>query len=98
MALRVKQDAVIGTGRTTHHAGDAMVKTPPGETGDFGGAHRAEAALFQPEKAKKTGAPKRGPHMICFTFLEVGLIGRIVGIRIASNLDMSTYGSGASRE
>jgi hypothetical protein len=75
-----------------------MVKAPSGQTSDFGVAHRAEAALFRPEKAKKTGAPKRVPHMIPFAFLEMGFIGRIVGIRIASNLDMSTYGSGASRE
>ena len=72
MALRVKQDAVLGTGRATLHSGDAMVKTPPGETGDFGVAHRAEAALFSPEKAKKTGAPKRVPHMVPFAFLPSG--------------------------
>jgi hypothetical protein len=97
MALGMKQNAVLGTGRTTHYPGNAMVKVPPGETSDFGVAHRTEASLFKPEKAKKTGAPKRVPHMIRFAFLEVGFIGRIVGIRIASNLDMSTYGSSASR-
>ena len=74
------------------------MQAPPREASDLGIAHRAEAALFRPEEAKKTRAPKRVSHMIPFTFLEVDFIGRIVGIRIASNLDMSTYGSGAGRE
>ena len=98
MALRVKQDAVLSVAQTTHHAGYAVVQAPPRESSDFGIAHRAEAALFRPEKAKKAGAPKRVPHMVPFAFFEVGFVGRIVGIRVASNLDMSTYGSSAGRE
>ena len=97
MALRVKQDAVRSAARTTHHAGYAVVQAPPSESSDFGIAHRAEAALFKPEKAKKAGAPKRVPHMVPFAFLEVGFVGRIVGIRVASNLDMSSNGSVASQ-
>ena len=69
MALGMKQNAVLGTGRTTHYPGNAMVKAPPGETIDFGVAYRTEASLFKPEKAKKMGAPKRVPHMIRFAFL-----------------------------
>ena len=98
MALWVKQNAVLSTARTTHYAGYAVVQAPPREASDFGIAHRAEAALFRPEKAKKTGAPKRVPHMVPFAFLEVGFVGRIVGIRVASNLDMSADGSSAGRE
>jgi hypothetical protein len=74
------------------------MKAPSGETGDSGLTHRAETVLFVPEKAKKTGASKRIPHMIRFTLFEIGFIGRIVGVRVASNLDMSTYGSVAGRQ
>jgi len=98
MAFWVKQDAVHSTARTTQHAGYAVVQAPPREASDFGIAHRAEAALFRPEEAKKTGAPKRVPHMVPFAYLEVGFVGRIVGIRVASNLDMSADGSSAGRE
>ena len=98
MAIRVKQDTVLSTARTTHHAGYAVVQAPTGEASDFGIAHRAEAALFRPEEAKKTGAPKRVPHMVPFAFLEVGFVRRIVGIRVASNLDMPADGSSAGRE
>ena len=86
MAFWVKQDAVHSTARTTQHAGYAVVQAPPREASDFGIAHRAEAALFRPEKAKKTGAPKRVPHMVPFAFLEVGFVGRIVGIRVEGGL------------
>ena len=72
MALWVKQNAVLSPARTTHHAGYAVVQAPPREASDFGIAHRAEAALFRPEKAKKTGAPKRVPHMVPFAFLPSG--------------------------
>src|SRR5215471_8283440 len=95
MALGMKENAVLSTARTTHHAGHAVMQAPPREAGDFCVTHRAEAALFIPEIAKKTRAPKRVPHMIPFAFLKVGLIGRLVGIRITSNLDMSAYGSSA---
>src|SRR5271166_6041012 len=92
MALGMKQDAVVGAGRTTHHARDAMVKAPPRESGDFCMARRAEAALFIPEIAKDTRTPKRVLHTIRFAFFEVGFIGRIVGVRVAFNLDMSLVG------
>src|ERR1700694_4785314 len=64
---------MLSTARTTLHAGDVIVKAPPGETGDSGIAHRAETALLIPEKAKNTRTPKRILHMICFAFFEVGL-------------------------
>jgi len=69
------------------------VKAPSRDSSDSGITHWAEAALFVPEKAKDTRAPKRVQHVIRFAFLEVGLTGRVVGIRVASNLDMSLDGS-----
>jgi hypothetical protein len=36
--------------------------------------------------------------MIPFAFLEVGFVGGIVGICVASNLDMPTNGSVAGRQ
>jgi hypothetical protein len=89
----MQQDAVLGPGGPTHDPGDAIVKAPSRETSDFGVAHWAEAALLMPKKAKKTRAPKRVPHMIPFAFLEVGFERGIVGICVASNLDMPAYGS-----
>jgi hypothetical protein len=74
------------------------VKAPPGETGDFGIAHRAEAVLYRPEKSKHTRTLKRLQHMIGFAFFEVGFIGRIVRVCVASDLDMSTYGSITGRQ
>jgi hypothetical protein len=74
MALGMKQDAVIDPGRTTHYPGDAIVKAPPCERSDFGVAHRTEAALLIPKKAKKTRTPKRVPHMIRFALFEVGFV------------------------
>jgi hypothetical protein len=93
MALGMKQNAVLGAGRTTLQPGDTIVQVPPGKTGDFGVAHQAETMLFIPKKTKKTRTLKRDPHMICFAFLEVGFVGKIVGIRLAFDLDMSTDGS-----
>ena len=95
MALGVKQNTVLSAARTTHHAGHAIMQAPPREAGDFGITHRAETALFIPEKAKKTRALKRVPHMIPLAFLEVGFIDGIIGVRLALNLDMSAYGSSA---
>jgi hypothetical protein len=48
------------------------VKPPSRETSDFGVAHRAEAALLIPKKAKKTRALKRVPHMIPLALLPSG--------------------------
>ena len=66
--------------------------TPSRGAGDAHVANRTDAALRMPEKAKKAGAPKCFQHMFCFALLEVEFIGRIVGIRIASNFDMSSDG------
>ena len=73
------------------------MKSPPGEAGDFGIAHKAKAALFIPEKAKRTRTPKRLQHMIRFAFLEVGFVGGIVGVRITFHLDMSSDGNSAGQ-
>jgi hypothetical protein len=90
MALGMKS---LGTVRAALQTGDAVTKTPARNTGDSELAHRAETALLIPEKAKDTRSPERDLHMIRLAFLEVGFIGRIVGVRVASNLDMSLDGS-----
>ena len=73
MAFRMKENAVFGALRTTHHAGNAVVKAPARDPSDFRIAHSAESALFMPEKAKRASTPKRFLHMGSFAFLEVGL-------------------------
>ena len=93
MALGMKQNAVLSAAPTTLHAREAMVKAPTGEAGDFGVTHRAETMLFIPEKTKCTLTPKSFQHVICFALFEVRFTGRIVGIRVASDLDMSAYRS-----
>ena len=98
MAPWMKQNAVLGTGRTTLYERDEMVKSPTRGTGDFGIAHRAEAVLFHPEKAQNTTAPKRIQHMSLLALFEVGLTGRVIGVRVASNLDMSFDGSPTSEQ
>ena len=96
MALGMKQNTVLSTGGSTHHARNAIVQAPSRDPGDFCIAHRAEAALFVPEEAKKARTPKRILHMIPFAFLEVGFIVRIVWVRFAFNLDVSLDGSTTS--
>jgi hypothetical protein len=56
-------------------------------------ADRAKPALLVPDIAKCTSAPKCFPHVISFAILEVGFIGRVVGISFAFNLDVSLDGS-----
>ena len=63
---------------------------------DFSAAYRAESVLFIPEKAKSTRTPKRVLHVICFAFLEVGLVGRVVRVRFAFDLDVSFNGGATS--
>ena len=92
MALRVKQDTVVGMFRTTPHQRDAVMKTPAGEPGDFLIADDAKTALLQPEKAKSTSPPERFQHMRLFTVIEVGFIRGIVGIGFAFHLDVSFDG------
>jgi hypothetical protein len=88
----MKQNAVFGTRGTTLHTGDAMMKTPSRDPGDFCIAYGAEATLQIPEKAKCSGTPKRFRHMISFAFLEVGFIGRVVRVSFAFDLDVSLDG------
>ena len=45
MAFGMKQDAILGIARTTHHPGDTIVKKPPGEASESGVARNAKAAL-----------------------------------------------------
>ena len=101
MAFGMKQDAVLGIARTTHHPGNTVVKKrkkPPGEAGESGVARNAKAALFIPKKTKKTRTLKRALDMIRFAFLEVGFIDRVVRVRLAFNLDMPTNGSVSGQE
>ena len=69
-----------------------MVKAPAREPSDFGVARSAEATLFIPEKAKRTSAPKRFLHMGFFAFFEVGLVGRVVGVRVSFDFNVSLDG------
>jgi hypothetical protein len=55
-------------------------------------AHSAEPALFMPEKAKRASTPKRFLHMDSFAFLEVGFIGRVVGVRVTFDFNVSPDG------
>jgi hypothetical protein len=74
-----------------------VVKAPTHDPRDSGLAYQAESALFMPEVAKSMSPPKRVPHVICFAFLEVGFIGRIVRVSLASDFDVSIDGD-ATRE
>ena len=49
----MKENAVFGALRTTHHTGNAVVKAPARDPSDFCMAHSAESVLFMPEKAKR---------------------------------------------
>lgn len=73
------------------------MQAPSRDSGDFSLAGQTETTLFMPEITKSTRASERVPHVICFAFLEVGFIGRIVGVRVVLNLDMSLDGSAVDR-
>ena len=69
-----------------------MVKAPTCDPGNSLVAHGTTSSLFIPEKAKSTRTPKRVLHVICFAFLEVGLIGRIVRVGLAFDFEVSFNG------
>ena len=69
-----------------------MVKAPARDPSDFGIAHSAEPALFMPEKTKGTSTPKRFLHMGAFALFEVGFIGRVVGVRVPLDFNVSLDG------
>ena len=69
-----------------------MVKAPARDPSDFCIARSAEATLFIPEKAKRTSAPERFLHMGFFAFFEVGVIGRVVGVRVSFDFNVSLDG------
>jgi hypothetical protein len=69
-----------------------VVKPPAREPSDFGIAHSAEPALFMPEKAKRTSTPKRVLHRGFFALCEVGFIGRVVGVRVTFDFNVSLDG------
>ena len=97
MALRMKQNKILCTVRTTHHTGDTVVNAPSRDPSDFGLAHKAESALFLPEKTKLGTTPERIQHVRTFPCFEVGFIRRIVRVGFALNLNVSFDGR-ASRE
>jgi hypothetical protein len=68
------------------------VKAPARDSSDFGIAQRAETALFMPEKAKRASTPKRVLHMSFFAFFEVDFIGRVVGVRVSFDFNVSLDG------
>ena len=68
------------------------MQLPSRDSGDLGLAYQTEITLFMPVIAKNTRASERFPHVIPFSFLEVGFAGGIVGVRVAFNLDMSLDG------
>ena len=72
------------------------MQAPSRDAGDFSHACQTETTLFMPEMAKNTRASERVPHVIRFSFLEVGFAGGIVGVRVAFNLDVSLDGSTGS--
>jgi hypothetical protein len=72
------------------------MNAPPRHPSDFCIAHRAEPALFMPEKAKRASTPKRFLHMGSFAFLEVGFIGRVVGVRVTFDFNVSLDGCATS--
>ena len=69
-----------------------MVKAPARDPSDFCIAHSAEPALFMPEKTKRTSTPKRFLHMVSFALFEVGFIGRVVGVRVTFDFNVSFDG------
>ena len=68
------------------------MSAPARDPSDFSIARRAEATLFIPEKAKRTSTPKRFLHMGFFAFFEVSLIGRVVGVRVSFDFNVSLDG------
>ena len=98
VALWMEQDAVFCTRGTTQCTGDAMMKAPTRDPGDLGVAHGAEPALKLPEKAKSPRTPKRSRHIVPFAFLEVSLMGRIIGISVALDLDVPLNGRAAGEQ
>ena len=69
-----------------------MVKAPTCDPGNSLVAHGATATLFIPEIAKGASTPKRVPHVICFAFLEVDLMSRVVRVGFAFDFDVSCNG------
>ena len=68
------------------------MNAPTRDPSDLNVAHGAEPALKLPEKAKSPRTPKRFCHMISFAFFEVGLIGRVVGVRVGFDFNVSLDG------
>ena len=75
-----------------------MVKAPTRDPGDFCIAHRAESALFMPDKTKGLSTPKPLQHVICFAFLEVGFIHRIIRVGFAFDLNVSFNGNATGEQ
>jgi hypothetical protein len=68
------------------------VNAPARDPSDFCIAHSAEPALFIPEKAKRASTPKRFLHTGSFALLEVSFVGRVVGVRVTFDFNVSRDG------
>jgi tetratricopeptide (TPR) repeat protein len=68
------------------------VQAPTRDPSDFCIAHSAEPVLFMPEKAKRTSTPKCFLHMGSFSVFEVRFIGRVVGVRVTFDFNVSLDG------
>ena len=69
-----------------------MMQAPPGSPRNMELADRAEPALFVPDIAKRTSAPKGLPHMRTFSFFKVGFKRGIVRVSFAFYLDVAFDG------
>ena len=92
MALRMKENAVFSTLRTTLPKRNAVVNAPARDPSDFRVANSAEAALLLPEKAKSSGTPERVQHVRTFPIFEIGFIHRIVRVGFAFDFYVSFDG------
>ena len=96
-ALWVKKNAVRSPFRAAHHQGDAIMKSPSGETGDFLTAYGTTSVLVMPEKAKHVRTPKGISHIGPFTIGEVGFIRGIIRVGFASDFNVSFNGCTTGR-
>ena len=96
-ALWVKKNAVRSPFRAAHHQGDAIMKSPSGETGDFLTAYGTTSVLVMPEKAKHVRTPKGISHIGPFTIGEVGFIRGIIRVGFALDFNVSFNGCTTGR-
>ena len=69
-----------------------MVQAPARDPSDFGIAHSADPASFMREKAKRTSTRKRFLQMGSFALFELGFTGRVVGVHVTFDFNVSLDG------